>query len=122
MSSEEIDTENSANSLNNANSLDDDFARMQFESSSPEEEVTDYHFDSQAYDEIESQSDAEFIEDHGLVEEVTSVSEDNTINPIDCYRHLITGEIISLIVHEASRYAEQYLQTKELSKRSQTLQ
>ena len=32
------------------------------------------------------------------VEEVTSVSEDNTMDPIDCYRHLITVE--------TNRYAE----------------
>ena len=57
--------------------------------------------------EIKSESDQEFLEDHGLVEEVTSTSEDNTIDPIDCYRHFITDEIISLMVRETNRYAEQ---------------
>ena len=37
MSSEETDTENSENSLSDVSSLDDDFARMQFESSSSKE-------------------------------------------------------------------------------------
>ncbi|CAF4179444.1 unnamed protein product [Rotaria sordida] len=84
MSSEETDTENSENSVSDVSSLNDDFARMQFESSSSEE-VSDYGLDSQVSNEIESVSDAEFQEDHGIVEEVTPTSEDNTINPIDCY-------------------------------------
>ncbi len=37
MSSEETDTENSENSLSDVSSVDDDFSRMQFESSSSEE-------------------------------------------------------------------------------------
>jgi Tfp pilus assembly protein FimV len=122
MSSEETDTENSGNSLSDVSSLDDDFARMQFESPSSEEEVTDDDLRSQVWNEIESDSDAEFQEDHGIVEEVTPTSEDNTINSIDCYRHFITDEIISLMVHEIKRYAEQHLQTQQLSKRSQNLQ
>ncbi len=69
MSSEETDIENSGNSLSDASSLDDDFARMQFESSSSDEEVTDDETDSHVWTEIESESDAEFLEDHGLVEE-----------------------------------------------------
>ncbi|CAF4261653.1 unnamed protein product [Rotaria sordida] len=93
---------------------------MQFESSSSEE-VSDYGLDSQVSNEIESVSDAEFQEDHGLVEEVTPTSEDNTINPIDCYRHFIIDAIISLMVHETNRYAQQHLQSQELSKRSKTL-
>jgi hypothetical protein len=56
--------------------------------------------DSNVWNEIKSESDEEFMEDHGLVEEVTSTSEDNTIDPIDCYRHFITDEIISLMVRE----------------------
>ncbi|CAF1440967.1 unnamed protein product [Adineta ricciae] len=122
MSSEETDSEDSRNSQSDVSSLDDDFARMQFESSSSEEEISDDDRDSQVWNEIESESDAEFQEDHGIVEEVPTTSEDNTINPIDCYRHFITDEIVSLMVHETNRYAEQHLQTKELSKRSQTLQ
>ena len=41
MSSEETDTEDSRNTTTNDSSLDDDFARMEFESSTSEEEVTD---------------------------------------------------------------------------------
>lgn len=95
---------------------------MQFESSTSEEEVTDDDRDVQVWNEIDSESDAEFQEDHGIVEEVTPTSEDNTINPIDCYRHFITDEIISLMVCETNRYAEQHLRTQELTKRSQILQ
>jgi hypothetical protein len=58
------------------------------------------------------------MEDHGLVEEATSASENNMINPIDCYRHFIIDEIIDLIVRETNRYAEQYLQAHEISRRS----
>ncbi len=68
------------------------------ESDSSDEEVTDDDMDSNAWNEIESESDAEFLEDHGLIEDVTSISEHNTINPIDCYRHFITDEIIDLMV------------------------
>ena len=42
--------------------------------------------------------------------------------PIDCYRHFITDEIICLMVHETNRYAEQCLQTREISRRSNTRQ
>ena len=97
-------------------SLDDDFDRMHLESDSSDEESTDGQLDSQVWNEIESESDAKFMEDHGLVEEVTSVSKDNTIDPIDCY--FITDEIIGLMVRETNRYAEQYLQTHEISRRS----
>jgi hypothetical protein len=51
---------------------------MQFESSSSEEEIADDDVDLQVWNEIESESDAEFQEDYGIVEEVTSASEDNT--------------------------------------------
>lgn len=64
---------------------------------------------------IESETDAGFQEDHGIVEEVQTTSEDNTINAIDCYQHFITNEIISLMVHETNRYAEQYLQPRSLA-------
>ncbi|CAF1534963.1 unnamed protein product [Rotaria sp. Silwood1] len=95
---------------------------MQFELSSSEEEVTDDDRDLQVWNKIESESDAEFQEDYGIVEEVEPTSENTTINPIDCYQHVITDEIISLMVRETNRYAEQHLQTQELSKRSQVLQ
>jgi hypothetical protein len=121
MSFEETDTENSENSLSDVSSLDHGFARMQFESSSSEE-VTDDDLDSPVRNEIESVSNAEFQKEYGIVEEVTPTSEDNTTNPIDCYRHFITDEIISLMVHETNRYAQQHLQSQELSKRSKTLQ
>ncbi|CAF4300503.1 unnamed protein product [Rotaria sordida] len=94
---------------------------MQFESSSSEE-VTDDDLDSQVWNEIESVSDAKFQEDDGIIEKVTPTSKDNIINPIDCYRHFIIDEIISLMVHETNRYAQQHFQSQELSKQSKTLQ
>ena len=42
--------------------------------------------------------DAEFMKDHGLVEEVIFASENNTTNSIDGYPHLITDEIIGLMI------------------------
>jgi hypothetical protein len=81
-------------------SLDDDFDRMHLESASFDEEVTDDEVDSNAWNEIESESDVEFLENHGLVKEVTPASEHNTIDPIDCYRHFITDEIIGFMVLE----------------------
>ncbi len=98
--------------------LDDDLDRMHLESGSSDEEISDDEMGSNVWNEIESESDAEFMKDHGLVEEVTSASEDNMVNPIDCYRHFITDEIIDLMVRETNRYAEQYLQAHEISTRS----
>ena len=68
------------------------------------------------------ESDAEFTEDYGLVQEVASASRDNTILPIDCYRHFITNEIIELMVRETNRHSEQYLQTHDISRRSKSHQ
>lgn len=76
---------------------------MQLKNGSSDEEVIGDDMDSQAWHEIESESDEEFLDDHGLIEEVSSISEDNTINPIDCYRHFITEEIIDLMVRETDR-------------------
>ena len=115
MSFQQTDTEDSASSLSEVSSLDDHFDAMQLEIGSSNEEVSDDDMDSQAWNEIESESDEEF---HGLIEEGTSISEDNTINPIDCYRHFITDEIIDLMVRETNRYAQQYLQNHETSRRS----
>ncbi len=112
---EETDTEESSNSLNHVSTLDNDFSKIQFECSSIEEEVTDDDVDLQAWDEIESESDAEFLEDHGIFEEVPATSEDSKINPIHCYRHFIIDEIIRLIVYETNRYAGQNLQIQQLS-------
>jgi hypothetical protein len=118
MSFEEIDTEESATSLREVSSLDDDFDGMHLESGSSDKEMTDDEMDSKVWNEIKSESVAEFMEDHGLVEEVNSVSEDNTIDSIDCYRHLIMDEIIGLIVRETNRYAKQYFQIHEISRQS----
>ena len=63
--------------------------------------------DSNSWNEIKSESDAEIMEDHGLDEEVTCLPEDNTIDPIDCYQHFITDEMIDLMVCETNRCAEQ---------------
>ena len=84
MSFEETDTEESASSLSELSFLDDDMDRMHLESGSSDKEMSDDEVDSDVWNEIESESDAEFIEDHGLVEGVTSTSEDNVANPIDC--------------------------------------
>jgi len=122
MSFEESETEESTSSLSDVSSLDDDFVRMDLESGNFDEETTGHEVDSQDWDEIQSESDAEFMEDYGLVQEVTSVSGDNTILPIDCYRHFITDEIIDLMVRETNRYAEQYLQTHDIRRRSKSRQ
>ena len=119
MSFEETDTEESSSSLNEMSSLDDDFGKMYLEFESSDEEVTNDEVDSNVWNEIKPESDEEFMEEHdGLVEEVTSISEDDAVNPVDCYRHFVTDEIIDLIVRETNRYAEQYLQTHEVSRRS----
>ena len=118
MSLEEIDTEESTSSLSEVSSLDDDLDSMRLESGSSVEEMSDDEMNSNSWNEIKSESDAEFMEEHGLDENVTSLTEDNTIDPIDCYRHFITDEIIDLMVRETNRYAEQYFQTHELTSRS----
>jgi hypothetical protein len=64
------------------------------------EEDTNDEVNSYVWGELESESDGEFLEDHGIVEQITPTSENGTINPIDCYRHFITDEIISLMVRE----------------------
>ena len=117
MSFEESETEKNTSSLSDVNSMDDDFVRMDLESGNADEEITAHKVDLKDWDEIQSESYVEFMEDYGLVQEVTSVSGDNTILPIDCYRHFITDEIIDLMVRETNRYAEQYLETHEISKR-----
>jgi hypothetical protein len=118
MSFQETDTEDSTSSLSEVSSLDDHFDAMQLEIGSSNEEVIDDDMDSQAWNEIESESDEEFLDDHGLIEEVTAISEDNTISLINCYRRFITDEIIDLMVHETNRYTQQYLQNHETSRRS----
>jgi hypothetical protein len=115
---EETDSEESVSSLSEVSSLDDNFDGMHLESESSDEEMALDEVNSSGWYEIEPEPDAEFVEDYGLVEDVVSASEDNTINPIDCYRHFITNEIIDLMVRETNRYAEQYLQTHEISRRS----
>jgi hypothetical protein len=122
MSFEEIDTESSASSFSEVSSLNDEFDTMHLDFGSSDEEVTDDEDDdeinSHTWNEIEPESDAEFLEDHGLIEDVISTSEDNTINPIDCYGHFITDKIIDLMVRETNRYAQQYLQSHAISRPS----
>jgi len=67
---EQTDTDESGNSLSDVSSSDNDFSRMQFESSNSKEHVNDDDADLQLRDEIESESDAEFQDDHRIVEEV----------------------------------------------------
>jgi hypothetical protein len=122
MSFEETDTESSASSFSEVSSLNDELDAMHIDfDNSYEEDIDDDNDDnvnSYTWNEIEPESDAEFLEDHGLIEDVTSTSEDNTINPIDCYRHFITDEIIDLMVRETNRYAQQYLQSHAISRRA----
>ncbi|CAF4294197.1 unnamed protein product [Adineta steineri] len=66
MSSEEASTEYSLDSFSEVSSLDDDFARMHFESASSDKGVTD--------DEVDSNVWSEFLEDYGLIEQVTPTS------------------------------------------------
>ena len=96
MSFEGTDSEESTSSLSEVSSLDDDFDGMHLESESSDEEMAVDEVNSSGWYEIEPESDAEFVDDYGLVEEVVSASEDNTINPIDCYRHFITDELLIL--------------------------
>ena len=122
MSFEESKTEESTSLLSEVSSLDDDFVRMGLESENSDDEDADDELDSPVWNEIQLESDEEFMEDYGLVQEVTSASRDNTILPIDCYRHFITDEIIDLMVRETNRCAEQYLQTHDISRRSKSHQ
>ena len=116
------DTEDSASSLGELASLNDELDTMNLDFDNSDENVSDHEDDnemnSHTWDEIEPESDAEFLEDHGLIEDVISTSEDNTINPIDCYRHFITDEIIDLMVRKTNRYAQQYLRSHAISRRS----
>ena len=64
---------------------------MQFEFLSSEELVTndedddDDDVDSQVWSETESESDAESLEDYGIMEEVPTNLQGSTMNPFDCY-------------------------------------
>ena len=122
MSLEEIDTESSASSFSEVSSLNDEFDTTLIDFDNSDEEITaednDDSMNSYTWNEIEPESDTEFSEDHGLIEDVTSTLEDNTINPIDCYRHFITDEIIDLMVRETNRYAQQYMESHAISRRS----
>jgi hypothetical protein len=61
---EEMGTEDSAGSLSKVSSLDAAFDTTNLESDSSDEEVTDDDMDSYTWDEMESELDAEFLEDH----------------------------------------------------------
>ncbi|CAF1158666.1 unnamed protein product [Rotaria sp. Silwood1] len=81
MSFEEIDTEDSASSLSEVSSLDDEFDTMHLDFDSSEE-VTDYDdddddMDLHTWNEIEPESDAEFLEDHGLIEDMYKLAATN---------------------------------------------
>ena len=45
-------------------------------------------------------------------------SENSARNPIDCYRHFITDESISLMFRATNQHVEQCLQTHKISRRS----
>ena len=88
MSFEEIDAEESASSLSEMSSLDDDLDSMRLESGSSVEEMSDDEMDSNSWNEIKSESDAEFMEEHGLDEDVTSktfCSDCNKFFCLDCF-------------------------------------
>ena len=102
--------------------FDNDIARMHFESATSDEKITDDEVDSNVWSEIESEPDCEFLEDYGIVERVILTSEDGVIYSVDCYRHFIADEVISLMVRDTNRYAEQYFLTHKCSKRSKKLQ
>ena len=115
MSFEEIDAEESTSSLSEVSSLDDDLDNMRLESGSSVEEMSNDEMDSNSWNEIKSESDAKFMKEHGLDEDVTFLTEDNKIDPIDCYRPFITNKIIDLMIRKTNRYAEQYFQTHEIT-------
>ena len=109
MTFQQTDTEDSASPLSEVSSLDDHFDAMQLEIESSDEEAIDDDMDSKDWNEIEAESDEEFLDNHGLIKEMTAISEDNTTNPIDCYRHFITDELstswfVKLIDTRSSTY------------------
>ncbi|CAF1547082.1 unnamed protein product [Adineta ricciae] len=106
MSFEESEAGESTSSFSEESSLHDDFVKMDLDYEASDGESTDEEVDFQVWSAVKSKSDAEFLEDYGLVQEVTSTSGDSTILPIDCYRHFITDEIVDLMVRETNRYAE----------------
>ena len=69
MSFKETDLEDRTSSLSEASSLNDDFHTMNLQSNSSDEESTDSEVNSHFCNDIESDSDEEFLEDHGFVEE-----------------------------------------------------
>ena len=88
MSFEEIDTEESNSSLSKVSSLDNDLDSMRLESGSSVEEMTDYEMDSNSWNKIKSESDAEFMEEHELDEDIapkTFCSDCNKFFCLDCF-------------------------------------
>ena len=71
MSFEETDTEDSTISFSEASSLDDDFDATNLQSNSSNEASTDSEVNLHVWNDIESDSDEEFLEDHRFVEELT---------------------------------------------------
>ena len=69
MSFEVSESEESDSSLSEVSSLDDDFVRMDLESGNSDEEDSDDESDSPMWSKIQPESDAEFLEDYGLVQE-----------------------------------------------------
>ena len=57
--------------------------KRNLEPGSSDKEITDEVMDSTVWNEIKSESNAEFIEDYELVEDVTSLAADNIIDSID---------------------------------------
>ena len=84
MSFEEIDTEESTSSLSGVSSLDDDLDSIHLESGSSVEEMSDDEMDSNSSNEMKSESDAEFMQEHGLDEDVTSKTFCSDCNKFFC--------------------------------------
>ncbi|CAF1602551.1 unnamed protein product [Adineta ricciae] len=106
---DETDTEDSTSSLIELGSLNDELDTMNLDFDNSDEEVSDHEGDkivSHTCDGIKPKSNAEFLEEHELNEDVISTLEDKAVNPIDCYRHFITDEIIDLMVRETNLYAQ----------------
>ena len=115
MSSEEAGTEDSVDSLSEVTSSDKEYtSNLQV----PTKKSPDDEIDLNVWNEIESDSHGEFLENHGIIEQVMLKSDDGIINPIDCYRHFITDEVINLMVRETNRYAEQQYKPSKQSKKN----
>ena len=80
---------------------------MHLESRSSVTEISDDEVDSNSWNEIKLESNAEFMQEYELDEDVTSLTEDNTIDPIECYQHFITDEQINFNNNQEKQVMQQ---------------